>query len=426
MSKVAEILEAMAANAGRAQLARGALIGGTIADVSQLPAIIANDRDKAKLEALKTAQVQQQMGLEASRGRREDQLATSAQAQAAKEQQTQQHLSTIIGAGFSDDPSKFDVGAANKKAMDLGRADLIPTVAAVHDKLQPKLTPNVDPDKNVIDPTGKIVVPASTAKPKNEAELAADAANPTSPTQAQSVAAMALLKPKPSATAEQDDAKYREIQARAAQKLPVLPAEQAWSDAYEKQKTLTTDKSAGAAADRAATATTAQTAQQKRAQDFAALQAARGDLEKNVNTPYLTAKTSANTLRDVVDAAKAGNTVAGSLQSLEATMAAIRAQGLNRINTAEIGATGNAGSLFQNIEGWLGKKAEGQPVPASVQKDMQDFATILEKAAYKKYQAGHAAVNSLYGTSIPEMLTGPEGYTPPALTPGLAGVAGRK
>lgn len=156
MSKVAEILEAMAANAGRAQLARGALIGGTIADVSQLPAVIANDRDKAKLEALKTAQVQQQMGLEASRGRREDQLATSAQAQAAKEQQTQQHLSAIIGAGFSDDPSKFNQDAANKKAMDLGRADLIPTVAAVHEKLQPKLTSGA-PGSVMRDEQGQVV-----------------------------------------------------------------------------------------------------------------------------------------------------------------------------------------------------------------------------------------------------------------------------
>lgn len=174
MSKVAEILEAMAANAGRAQLARGALIGGTIADVSQLPAVIANDRDKAKLEALKTAQVQQQMGLEASRGRREDQLATSAQAQAAKEQQTQQHLSTIIGAGFSDDPSKFNQDAANKKAMDLGRADLIPTVAAVHEKLQPKLTSGA-PGSVMRDEQGQVVpgsqIPAAPTTASNEVAI---------------------------------------------------------------------------------------------------------------------------------------------------------------------------------------------------------------------------------------------------------------
>lgn len=387
MSKVAEILAQMAANAGQAARARGALIGGTIADVAQVPAQIIGDRQKQKELDLRTAQVQQQMQLEQARGARETAAATRQTGLDARADTAQnaadlkeQALKGIIGAGFAHDPATFDLPAAVSKAQELGAEDLIPTVMAVHEKLQPKLTPNVDPTKNVIDLTGKVVIPAVAATPKPP-------------------------------TAEEDKAKYIGLQARGGQNLPVLPAEKAWMDAYEKEKGLNIDKSASAAADRAAVATGAQTAQQKRAQDFAALQAARGDLEKNVNTPYLTAKTSANTLRDVVDAAKAGNTVAGSLQSLEATMAAIRAQGLNRINTAEIGATGNAGSLFQNIEGWLGKKVEGQPVPASVQKDMQNFALILEKAAYKKYQAGHAAVNSLYGTSIPEMLTGPEEST---------------
>lgn len=215
-------------------------------------------------------------------------------------------------------------------------------------------------------------------------------------------------------TAEEDKARYLGIQVKAAQKQPLTPEETAWANAYEKEKSLVTDKSIAAATDRQTATIGAQTAQQKRSQDFAALQAARADLEKNVNTPYVTAKTSASTLRDVVDAAKAGNTVAASLQSLEGTMAAIRAQGLNRINSAEIGATANAGSLFNNIQGWLGKKTEGQPVPPQVQEDMLKFADILEKAAYKKYQAGHKATNALYGTSIPELIAPPESMSAPA------------
>jgi hypothetical protein len=407
VSKVAEILSLMAANAGQAALRRGAIIGGTVAQAADIPAQIYSDRQYQQNLDLHRAQVQQQMDLERSRGVREEAAATRQAGLDARANTAQnaadlkeQALKGIIGAGFAADPATFDLPTAVSKAKELGAEDLIPTVMAVHEKMQPKLTPNVDPTKNVIDPTGKVVVPAVAAPPKPP-------------------------------TAEEDKARYISLQARGAQNLPVLPAEQAWMDAYEKEKGLNIDKSAAAAAERAATATNAQTAQQKRSQDFASLQAARADLEKNVNTPYLTAKTSANTLRDVVDAAKSGNTVAGSLQSLEATMAAIRAQGLNRINTAEIGATANAGSLFQNIEGWLGKKVEGQPVPASVQKDMQDFADILEKAAYRKYQLGHKAVNDLYGTKIPEMLPGPDAPFAAAgpatpLTPGLTGLANRK
>lgn len=265
-----------------------------------------------------------------------------------------------------------------------------------------ELKPIVSPAGAAVTMPGQAPTIPAPDKP-NEAEIALDAArgNPTS------AAAMNLLKPKPNATAEQDDQRYRDIQAKQLQGIPVAPPDLAWAQGYEKQKKLSVDASAGAANERLSRTIAQQTAQQGRTQDFAALQAARADLEKNVNTPYNTAKTSANTLRDVVDAAKNGNTVAASMQALETTMAAIRAQGLNRINTAEIGVASNAGSLFQNIAGWLGKKAEGQPIPASVQKDMIDFAGILEKAAYKKYQAGHKSVNDLYGTKIPELLTGP-------------------
>jgi hypothetical protein len=208
------------------------------------------------------------------------------------------------------------------------------------------------------------------------------------------------------------DAAQQALLAKQALGQPLTAEEAASVKAYQERKRTVSDPAAVAATERQTATIAASTATQKRAQDFAALQAARADLEKNVNTPYLTAQTSANTLRDVVEAAKGGNVTAGALQSLEATMAAIRAQGLNRINTAEIGVTQDAGSLWQRLQGWMGKAAAGQPVAASVQKDMLDFATILEKAAYKKYQKGHKATNTLYGTSIPEMLTGPDAAAP--------------
>ncbi len=221
------------------------------------------------------------------------------------------------------------------------------------------------------------------------------------------------------------DAAAQALYAKQASGVALTPAETYALKGYEERKRVVSDPALVASNARLASTQNQQNAIQTKAQKFAATEAARKALEK-VNSDYATAKTSADTLRDVIDAAKTGNVVAGSLQSLEATMAAIRAQGLNRINTAEIGATGNAGSMFQNIEGWLGKKVEGQPVPASVQKDMQEFADILEKAAYRKYHASHTGINQLYETSIPETLPAPTSYTPAEITPGLQGVEKRK
>lgn len=424
MSKVAEILEAMAANAGRAQLARGALIGGTIADVSQLPAVIANDRDKAKLEALKTAQVQQQMGLEASRGRREDQLATSAQAQAAKEQQTQQHLSAIIGAGFTDDPSKFDVGAANKKAMDLGRADLIPTVAAVHDKFT-KAPTILKEGEQGFDPTTHAPIPGMGVPDKptilKPGEVGFDS---TAHTPIPGLSVPETVKPN---TAEQDDAKYREIQARAAQKLPVLPAEQAWSDAYEKQKTLTTDRSAGAATDRQTNAINAESERQRNSQSFSQAEVGRAQLGKKEDA-YQEALQKAAVLKNVVELAKSGNVVAGSLQPLVATMATLGAEGFKRLTGTELATTSGAGSAWERLKGKVGKLIEGQPIPADVQADMLTLADALTKGAYDTYKTGFDTITKRYKLTDEEPRSAPSGYVapkPPALTPGLAGVAGR-
>lgn len=187
------------------------------------------------------------------------------------------------------------------------------------------------------------------------------------------------------------------------------------------------DPSATAAADRQIAAINAQAGQQRRAQDFTQLQAARTDIDKNVQTPYLTAQSSANTLRDVVNAAQRGNKVAASLQALETTMSAIRAQGLNRINKTETDMAGNAGSMFDRIQGWIDKKAVGQPVPPDIQKDMLEFSDILENAAYKKYLAGHKASTDLYGVTgtLKPTLTAPTPTSGLKLTPGLSGLENR-
>ena len=232
----------------------------------------------------------------------------------------------------------------------------------------------------------------------------------------------------PKASEAELDQAAQALYAKKAAGQPLSPVEQASLTGYEARKRVVSDPAALAATQRQTNMIAAQVASQNRSQDFAEAQAGRKELTEKVEQPFQTAVGSANTLRDVVAAAKAGNKVAGSLQSLETTMAAIRAQGLNRINATEVGMTQNAGNLWDRIVGYVGKKAEGQPVPADIQKDMTDFAGILEKAAYKKYLEGHQSVTKRYKLSESPLPPPPgsEPVVPMALTPWLQGVANRK
>lgn len=193
---------------------------------------------------------------------------------------------------------------------------------------------------------------------------------------------------------------------------PLTGAEAASLKAYQDRKRTVSDPAAIAAATRQTTAIDAATAQQKRTQDFAIMKEGKDQLTKVAEVPYQTALSSAQTMRDTVAAAQAGNKVAGSLQSLETTMAAIRAQGLNRINTAEIGVTANAGNLWDHLVGWVGKAEAGQPVPADIQKDMTQFADILEKAAYQKYITAHQSITKRYNLTDEAPLPAPSAAAP--------------
>lgn len=254
----------------------------------------------------------------------------------------------------------------------------------------------------------KLVDASLTVKERMVADALKKAETAKNTAEAAKLNAEAAAGPKPSA--EQDKQRYLAIQQAISLKQPISPADQAFAASYEKEKTLGVDATAAAAGIRQANAIEAQTAQQGRAQNFQVQQEGRKELTEKVETPYQTAQASAQTLRDVVAAAKNGNKVAASLQSLETTMSAIRAQGLNRINSAEIGVTADAGNLWDRIVGKVGKLDAGQPVPADLQKDMQQFASILEKAAYKKYSEGFSSITKRYNLNDEKPLAGPTIY----------------
>lgn len=235
------------------------------------------------------------------------------------------------------------------------------------------------------------------AKPKTEAEMAYAAAG-NDPQKA-----LDLLQQAKGETGAKDDQRYEQIVTAQGLGKPVSAEDAAFVKAYTQRKLIGPEATAAAAADRQASSQAQQNAIQKSGQDFQIQKEARDDYAKNVRVPYLTAQSSAQTLRDTVEAAKTGNMVAANLQNLETTMAAIRAQGLNRINTAEIGSTANAGSLWDNVQNWFGKLTKGQPVDPVLEKQILEFADILEKSATLKYQKGRDSILKTYkGVQLPD------------------------
>lgn len=165
---VAQILEQLAANAGRAPRARAALIGGTIAEASTVPAQIAADHERRALLARQQAIQDAQLGFQ----RNADARAAAADVRANKDQALQDAAAALdlkkqtvlragIAAGFGDatDPAKFDLAAATKTVTDAGFPDLALTLRDVHAKFQPTIT-QLDPTKNTY-VNGVLTTPAA-------------------------------------------------------------------------------------------------------------------------------------------------------------------------------------------------------------------------------------------------------------------------
>lgn len=415
-----------------ARAANGDVWGRTIANVAQIPQQIMQQRrleqDSAQRRELQAQQIENGKA----------QASTRLQTAAEKEQKR------VVGMIGFDAEKSPDAAAFVSRVQERARLGLLPKDTAAHlveraqsgdwptmqseyvgfnAQFQEALktreirTRNADGSETVRiveDKPGQFesAAPPATKRPPTEAELAAIATDPARPQAERDAAkaAMALLKPAPNRTAEQDDAKYRDIIARGTQRQPVTPEDAAWASAYEKQKTLGVDKSAGAASDRQANAIAAQTAQQTRAQGFTEAQAGRKELTEKVEAPFRQAQQSAQELRDLVHLAQSGNKEAASLQALQATMSTVRANGLNRLNQAEMRLPAEAGSLWDKVQGRMGKLVSGQPIDGALQKDLLELADFLEKGAYNRYATAHKDVTTRYKLGDEKPAAPPAGY----------------
>ncbi len=167
----------LARSKGRAVRDRGSAIADVVGGVAQAPAQYYAGRDEQRARELRQSQIQQQIALEQSRGQREEaqaqrQLGLDTRAQTAQDaaDMKEKALKDLIGTGFADDPAKFNMPKVVARAREIGAEDLIPTVAAVHEKMTPKVK-DVDPTHDIISEGGALIR-SGTPKQMTPAEQA--------------------------------------------------------------------------------------------------------------------------------------------------------------------------------------------------------------------------------------------------------------
>lgn len=116
-------------------------------------------------------------------------------------------------------------------------------------------------------------------------------------------------------------------------------------------------------------------------------------------TDYAQAKSVSDRLQAIMDAAKKGNVVSYQLLPEEGALQVVTAQGIHRINTAEISNYGG-GSAWQQMQGHIGKALTGKSIPDSVLKDMGDMQDIMARGSKEKYGNTLKTINQSYGSTF--------------------------
>jgi hypothetical protein len=114
---------------------------------------------------------------------------------------------------------------------------------------------------------------------------------------------------------------------------------------------------------------------------------------------YAQAQSVSQRLKAMMDAAKNGNVVSYQLLPEEGALQVVTSQGIRRINMAEIQNYGG-GSLWQNLEGHIGKALTGKSIPVSVLNDMSQMQKIQEEGSQTKYSNTLKTINQNYGSKF--------------------------
>ncbi len=160
--------------------------------------------------------------------------------------------------------------------------------------------------------------------------------------------------------------------------------------------------------DVAASGQAASADRQKNTEDFQKQEKGREHITK-IESDYQDAASKAELIRDAIAQAQAGNKMAASFQGMLATLGITTMEGVKRVNAVELGIPTGAGSLWDTVRNKLGKWTAGQPMDASLQKDLAQLADTIQQASYKKYSSEHGRISKRYGLTDEEPLPAPGG-----------------
>jgi hypothetical protein len=120
---------------------------------------------------------------------------------------------------------------------------------------------------------------------------------------------------------------------------------------------------------------------------------------KKAGDDYAQAQSVSQRLQAMMDAAKNGNVVSYQLLPEEGALQVTTSQGVHRINMAEIQNYGG-GSLWQSLQGHLGKALSGKSIPDSVLNDMSEMQKVQQEGAQSKYENELKNINQTYGAKF--------------------------
>jgi hypothetical protein len=153
--------------------------------------------------------------------------------------------------------------------------------------------------------------------------------------------------------------------------------------------------------------------------DFQEKERGRGLLDK-AEQQFRTAQQGANTMRDMLAQADAGNKMSAQMLPLEGALQITTAQGVHRINRTEVDQFQGAGSLFDKIQGELGKVSAGQPIPPNIRNDIRKLVAAQEKQAYSTYKGAYDSAAKRYHLDDEAPLPEPGGEGPASGSSGKA------
>jgi hypothetical protein len=106
---------------------------------------------------------------------------------------------------------------------------------------------------------------------------------------------------------------------------------------------------------------------------------------------------SANELQSFVDLAKSGNKIAYAYAPTTGVLSMNTAQGVKRVNMAELKSISGAGSVFDRVQGWLSGHATGASIAPDVLNDLGAIPGVIHQNAAIKHNTNIDSIKTGYG-----------------------------